>query len=99
MKVFVGQSPSALRGVSKKSAEAPGEPKTDRKSSMPAEVVRHPGLESLVSHVHDADEQDAVGDARVEALKQAIADGRYQVDSSAIADALIDETARVHGIE
>lgn len=100
MKVFVGQPPSALNEIRRNGPhKATDGASQGRQSAGPAGVVRHPGLQSLVSHVHDADEQDARGNERVEALKQAIAEGRYQINATAVADALIEETARVHGIE
>ncbi len=90
--------PISLIEVSRKKNARPDQPAADSKApSRPASVVRHPGLHSLVQSVRDSREDS--GSEKVERLRQAIAQGRYQASSADIASAMIRETMSFHGIE
>jgi flagellar biosynthesis anti-sigma factor FlgM len=101
VKILTGKNLSVLKAETKKSTRAPSEPGLDTAISKKAEtsssIVRHSGLDRIVRLVRDSAEQ--AGDPRVEEIKLAIQEGRYEISTDEIADAIIRETLTISGIE
>ena len=101
MKVTTGKNLSLLKGGAQKSTRASSEPNLDsvssKKSEASSNIVRHSGLDRIVRLVRDSAEE--AEDPRVAELKLAIEEGRYEVSSDDIADAMIRETLKFSGID
>jgi len=101
VKILTGKNLPTLKAETKKSTRAPSEPGletvTSKKAETSSSIVRHSGLDRIVRLVRDSAEQ--AGDPRVEELKLAIKEGRYEISSDEIADAMIRETLTISGIE
>ena len=101
MKITTGKNLSLLKGGAKSSTRAASEPGLDsvstKKSDTSSNIVRHSGLDRIVRLVRDSAEE--AEDPRVAELKLAIEEGRYEVSSDDIADAMIRETLKFSGID
>ena len=101
MKITTGKNLSLLKGGAQNSTRATSEPGLDvvstKKPATSSSIVRHSGLDRIVRLVRDSVEE--TGDPRVEELKLAIEEGRYEISSGEIADAMIRETLKINGIE
>jgi len=99
VKVTTGNNLSILKGGAKKSERAASDPGrgavSSQETAASASIVRHSGLDRIVRLVRDSAED--VADPRLEEIKLAIEEGRYQISSDDIADAMIKETLTFSG--
>ena len=101
MKITTGNNLTVLKGEAKKSTRASSEPNptavSRQETPASSSIVRHSGLDRIVRLVRDSAEE--AGDPRVEELRLAVQEGRYEISSDDIADAIIRETLTISGIE
>lgn len=83
---------AALQGSERSGPASPAAPSAPARTGTPAsgESVRlSPEAQRLQQATEQLGEQPAVDQARVDRLRQAIADGSYQVDSQRVAEKLL----------
>lgn len=95
MKIDSSVTPLPSANVSEIRARSAGAATTAAKTGGVSDVQ----LSELSSHLQTSTERAPVDDARVAEIKQAIAEGRFQVNAGAIADRLISSARELVGTQ